>query len=61
MVFDKNRNLIKVGDKVKNTDTQKIFVFTKEMETVLNHSELFPQNQNKVWQYNHLVKISHQG
>jgi len=58
MILDKNKNPINIGDKVKNIDTQKTFTFTKEMETVLSHSELFPHNQNKTWQYNHLIKKS---
>jgi len=58
VILDKNKNPINIGDKVKNIDTQKTFTFTKEMEIVLSHSELFSQNKNKTWQYNHLIKKS---
>ena len=40
MVLDRNGIQINVGDKVKNIDTKKTFLFTEEMEIVLNHSEL---------------------
>ena len=58
MILDNNKQQIKIGDKVKNIDTGKTFTFTKEMEIVLNHSELFPQNNNKTWQYNHLTNLT---
>jgi len=56
MIFDKKIKKIKKGDSVKNLVTDKIVYIDETMELVLNHSEIFPDNDKKVWKYNHLEK-----
>ncbi len=57
MILDRNDKIINIGDKVKNLDNKKEFVFTKEMEIVLHHAELFPYKLKETFKYTHLIKL----
>ncbi len=63
MILDKNNETINIGDKVKNLDNGKEFIFTEEIENILHHYvNWFKQNceinkTSSEYKYDHLVKI----